>query len=105
MLAHGKAVKIIRKFAKQQPKIGFASTCDMLLPVDGDEEKAYRATFDCIRNGVYNPAWWCDPMLAGKAPKGCDWLTESDLNEIYEPLDYCAYNIYRADIAEGYDYT
>lgn len=105
MLAHGRAVRVIRKYAKTQPKVGFASTCDILLPVDGDEEKAYAASFDIRRNGVYNPAWWCDPMLSGKAPNGCDWLTDEDLKEIYEPLDFCAYNIYRADIAEGFDYT
>lgn len=104
MFAHGRAVKVIRKYAKVKPQIGFASTCDILLPVDGDEEKAYNASFDIARNGVYNPAWWCDPMLSGKAPKGCDWLTEEDLKQIYQPLDFCAYNIYRADIAEGFDY-
>lgn len=106
MKAHGKAVRAIRKYSKKNPQIGFASTCDILLPNENNnEDKAYETTFDISRNGVYNPAWWCDPMLAGKAPKGCDWLSESDLKEIYEPLDYCAYNIYRADIAKGYDYT
>lgn len=35
MLAHGKAVRVIRKYAKTLPQIGVASTCDMLLPVDG----------------------------------------------------------------------
>ena len=43
-------------------------------------------------------------MLSGKAPNGCEWLSEEDLKEIYEPLDFCAYNIYRADVAEGFDY-
>lgn len=105
MLAHGRAVKAIRANAKQTPQIGFASTCDMLMPVDGNEEKAYNATFDCARNGVYNPAWWCDPMLSGKAGNGCDWLSKEDLEQIYQPLDFCAYNIYRADIAKGFDYT
>ena len=105
MLAHGRAVRVIRKYAKTQPKVGFASTCGILLPVDGDEEKAYSASFDINPNGVYSPAWWCDPMLSGKAPKGCDWLTDTDLKEIYEPLDFCAYNLYNAEKSERFDYT
>lgn len=106
MLAHGRAVRVIRKYAKLSPKIGFASTCDVLLPLDSDdEEKAYLASFDSTRNGVYNPAWWCDPMLAGKAPNGCDWLSEEDLKEIYESLDFTAYNIYNARHIEESKYS
>ena len=105
MLAHGRAVRTIRKYAKLTPKVGFAPTCEALLPLDGDEEKAYQATFDSSRNGVFSPAWWCDPMLSGKAPNGCKWLSEENLKQIYEPLDFCAYNIYTAHRAKGFDYS
>ena len=106
MLAHGRAVRVIKKYAKLSPKIGFASTCDVLLPLDGDDEdKAYLASFAGTRSGVYTPSWWCDPMLAGKKPNGCDWLSEEDLKEIYEPLDFAAYNIYNAQHTEEFKYS
>ena len=98
MLAHGKAVKTIRSNAKITPKISFAPTYgELKMPNTPDEEQcAYEYSFD-IKNGeAFNAAWWSDPIILGKAPIGCDWLSDEDLKEICQPLDFYAYNIYNS---------
>ena len=97
MLAHGEAVKVIRKNAKLTPKIGFAPTPGgMVVPssVRG-EQKAYDDSFDASGKAG-SAVWWSDPIVLGKKWDGCDWLTEDDLKQIHQPLDFYAYNIYEA---------
>lgn len=97
MLAHGRAVKVIRDSAKLTPKITFAPTSGLTMPTENvSEEEAYNRTFDISYDDVSNTAWWADPIVLGKAPKGCDWLSEQDLSTIHQPLDFFAYNIYNA---------
>lgn len=98
MLAHGRSVKVIREFAKVKPLISFAPTSGGLkMPFSPDEERrAYAGTFDIKNGGAFNAAWWSDPIVLGKKPKGCDWLSEEDLATICQPLDFYAYNIYNA---------
>ena len=99
MLAHGKAVKVIRDNAKIMPKIGYAPTQgELKMPsTPAEEQQAYDYSFNIKENGgAFNTAWWSDPIVLGKAPNGCDWLSEQDLSVIHQPLDFYAYNIYNA---------
>ena len=97
MLAHGRAVKVIRERAKRVPEVSFAPTAGLTIPTESkSEQEAYERTFDINYGGVFSPAWWSDPIVLGKAPEGCDWLSKDDLKEICQPLDFYAFNIYNA---------
>lgn len=106
MLAHGRAVKVLRNQAKQKAKVGFASTVGgvvMPSPVRS-EEQAYKDSFD-VQGGDGNAAWWSEPIVLGKKWKGCGWLSDDDLKEIHQPLDFYAYNIYYASNANELTYA
>lgn len=98
MLAHGRAVKAIRKFAKISPKAGVALSTPIVLPVNGKtEQEAYLKSTDAMWNGVWNVSWWADPMVLGKRSNGCDWITDAELKEMCQPLDFFGFNIYHAE--------
>ena len=106
MLAHGRSVKAIRQNAKTEPKISFAPTAGLVMPFSGlSEEKAYERMFDNKEVDPFNSAWWSDPIVLGKAPKHCDWLSEDDLKNICQPLDFYAFNIYGANNVEDKEYA
>ena len=105
MLAHGAAVRVIRDNAVLDPLVSFAPTASAYIPSSNmTESQAYDTMFDIVNGGVYNAAWWSDPILLGKAPKGCDWLSEDDLKNICEPLDFYAYNIYGVQDSSDLNY-
>ena len=100
MLAHGKAVKVIRQFSKKESFIGFAPTANVFIPTtDGtiSEEKAKELTFSVDRGQAMSSAWWSDPIVLGKIPGNMGFLTEEDIKEIHQPLDFYAYNIYTSE--------
>ena len=96
MLAHGKAVDCIRKYAKQKPYVGFAPTASLFMPLNDSEEeikKAYNRTFDA-KFGVYRAAWWSEPIVGGTIPDNMKFLNKNDIKDICRPLDFYAFNIY-----------
>lgn len=94
MLAHGEAVMVIRKYARLTPKIGFAPTASLTMPVNDDKEEIERA-YNCTFDGY--AGLWGDPIVKGIAGKNCDFLSEADLKNICQPLDFYAFNVYRSD--------
>lgn len=99
MFAHGKAVKYIREHAGLSPKIGFAPTASIYMPIQNSQEeieKAYQKTFDS-NNGVAGAAWWAEPIVAGIIPSNMKFLTQDDLSVIHQPLDFYAFNIYQPE--------
>ena len=99
MLAHGKAVDIMRAAAKQPLKIGYSPTCNVITPANDSAEaveRARSATFDASRMKMYSTSWWSDPIVLGKRAEGMDFLSEEDLASICRPLDFYAFNIYNA---------
>lgn len=99
MLAHGRAVKYLRENAALMPKIGFAPTASVHIPLNDTEEeikKAYNKTFD-ISSGVIGAVWWSDPIVAGIIPNGIKFITEEDVKIIHQPLDFYAFNIYQPE--------
>lgn len=97
MLTHGKAVKIIREHAKKTPLIGFAPTGSGFIPKDTSVEAIERAREKTYteENTVIGNSWWMDPIILGKLPNGLkDHISQEDLKEICQPLDFFACNIY-----------
>lgn len=124
LLAHGRAVKVIREHAVLPPQIGFAPVGNPGIPASGQErdlEAARRATFEGDVAGIYwSTAWWADPIFLGSYPKPKDSdmdevlrefllsVTEEEMALIHQPLDFFGVNIYQgrtveyADTSVGY---
>ncbi|MCI6465665.1 MAG: family 1 glycosylhydrolase [Faecalicatena sp.] len=96
MLAHGKAVRLIREKAVKQPKIGLAVMGMSMEPVEGqiDIRTAAAMTYsDMI--GVMGMGWWMDPIILGQIPDSLkDTITKEDIEVICQPLDLYAGNVY-----------
>lgn len=99
MLAHAKAVKVIRKYAKTPAKIGIAMAAGAFIPKDNSTseiETARRKTFNS-GIGLMNNRWWSDPILLGKPVTAYGFFKthEKDMAEIYQPLDFVGLNVYQ----------
>lgn len=108
LMAHGRAVQMLRQYAKQNIEIGYAPTGTMSYPATEKEEdiEAARQHLFSINedsnNWTWNVAWWSDPILKGQYPEeGMERyreylpnIKESDLKLISEPIDFYGQNIY-----------
>lgn len=108
LMAHGRAVQMLRQYAKQNIEIGYAPTGTMSYPETENEEdiEAARQHLFSINedsnNWTWNVAWWSDPILKGQYPEeGMERyreylpnIKESDLKLISEPIDFYGQNIY-----------
>ena len=106
--AHGNAVINLRKYAKQDIKVGYAPTCGMAYPASNDPKdieaakKVLFGFYNPIDNWTWNVAWFSDPVILGHYPeegliKYKEYLpkiTESDMELINQPLDFMGQNIY-----------
>ncbi len=106
--AHGTAVKALRKYAKQDIKIGYAPTCGVAYPASDKPEdieaakKIYFGMDQPIENWTWTVAWFSDPVFLGKYPedglqkyaKYLPKITEEDMELIHQPLDFMGQNIY-----------
>lgn len=115
LLAHGRAVQVIRAGAKTPPTIGWAPTGD--VPVPATDSAADRAAADAAywtvtAGSVWNQTWWMDPVVHGRYPEqglkayGADVpaYTDEDMAIIAQPLDFHGLNIYNGfPVAAGPD--
>lgn len=99
MLAHGKAVKVIRACAKTPPKIGMAPTGPVYTPAtetEADIRKAYEASFAVMPNAE-GACWWMDPIVLGKLPEPLKpYISDQDLETICQPMDFYGFNVYQS---------
>ncbi|MCH6255620.1 GH1 family beta-glucosidase [Puniceicoccaceae bacterium K14] len=128
-LAHGKSVQTLRANAKRPVLIGGAPVGVVSRPnteSPEDIEAARMATFDVVppestdpmamQNGIWNSAWWMDPMFKGEYPENgleayrehLPEMSDGDLDIIFQPLDFLGANIYhgrtvKADGNGGYE--
>lgn len=112
LLAHGRAVQVIRGNAVLSPKIGFAPVGNPGIPAsESDVEAARRATFACDSAGAFwSTAWWADPAFFGKYPEVPDpdkdlqeffcSVTPEEMKLICQPLDFFGVNIYQGRTVE-----
>ncbi|MBO7373238.1 MAG: family 1 glycosylhydrolase [Oscillospiraceae bacterium] len=110
LLAHGKAVRLIRERAKREPKIGIAMAATTYIPDSEDEvglkdaaKKSFESTVGEGSNSLY-----CDPIALGKASKQLRRkLSAEDLKIISEPIDFIGVNVYQPSNGmlnkKGYD--
>lgn len=107
LLAHGKAVQVIRACAKSDAKVGWAPVGVCFIPASNsleDIEAARKATFDMPQIDTWSTALWSDPVFFGKYPDIVNefWETayqkpkEGDMAIIHQPLDFYGANIYNA---------
>ncbi len=111
LLAHGKAVQVIRARSKQPCRIGCAPVGVISIPeTDSPDDiaAAREATFSFPQSGpwnhFWNNTWWSDPMLWGEYPEeGLKWfgndvpeIRSGDMETIGQPLDFCGLNLYSA---------
>ncbi len=110
LLAHGKAVKIIRENSKQKVSVGMAPTGDVYLPKEETAElveEARRNSF--LFNQVdflMSNSWWADPVFLGRYPEGAEKIfgsqlytfTEEEWKLVSQPLDFYGYNNYQGRI-------
>lgn len=107
LLSHGKAVKAIRRYAKQTPVIGFAPTAPCVTPKSGSDKDigiAREKSFDLdIEGFVFSNSYWGDPIVLGKYPDKAYELFGGDLKKVIQdgdmeiisaPLDFYGANIY-----------
>lgn len=124
LLAHGLAVKVIRKNAPEA-EIGYAPTSNATIPVSCDEKdieaarKAYFAVIPNSDNYMKGVTWLSDPVLLGKYPEdGLELfkeelpeITKEDLEIISQPIDFYCQNVYKgsyvkyAENEQGFEYV
>lgn len=105
LLAHGKAVKVLRERAKLAPQIGIAFTASLFAPIEENPagiQEAYQKTFPVHNAGLWSLNWWADPVFLGSAPSGlAEYLTEEDYKLIAQPLDFIGFNCYHTSNFHG----
>lgn len=110
LLAHGKAVKTIRTYAKKAPKVGMAPTGDVYLPENRSEEAIQTAkeksfatrSFDFVMGN----SWWGDPIVLGDYPEDAyvrfgdklPRITPEEKAIINLPLDFYGFNAYQGTV-------
>lgn len=111
LLAHGKAVRTIRQYAKKKAIIGFAPTGPCSIPHSRsteDIEVARKCSFALDRdNFIFTNSWWGDPIVFGQYPEeaykalGEDMpsINPGDMAIISEPIDFYGANIYQSQNA------
>jgi beta-glucosidase len=107
LLAHGKAVQVIRANSKTASQVGFAPLAEISAPVTSspvDIEAARQSTFTVRPKDYWSCSWWMDPVYLGHYPEeglavfGSDLppIPDRDFDTIRQPLDFCSFNIYTA---------
>ena len=106
--AHGQAVINLRKYAKQEIRIGYAPTGGVAYPYTDskeDIEAARRVYFgfeNPIERWAWNVSWFSDPVFLGHYPEEglkkyaayLPEISEEDMELIHQPLDFMGQNIY-----------
>lgn len=113
LLAHGKAVQVLRSHAVKPATIGWAPVGVVSLPQDParDVDAARRAMFS-VRGGdsqsmgmppnIWSNTWWGDPVVFGNYPEdgivaagaAMPEILPGDMETISQPIDFYGANIY-----------
>jgi beta-glucosidase len=105
LLAHGRAVQVIRARAKQPTQIGYAPVGAVHVPASdspADIEAARTAMFSITEKSYWNNTWWLDPVFFGRYPEdglqvfgdAAPPIRAGDMETISQPLDFFGANIY-----------
>ncbi len=117
LLAHGRAVEVIRERAKRKPIVGWSPAGTIYYPATESPEDinaARLATRSIWPDGVWNNRWWGDPVVFGSYPEeglrvygdAAPRATKADMKTIHQPIDFYGCNIFQGDaIKAGADGT
>ena len=109
LLAHGKAVQVIRSRAQLKPEIGLAQVCTPRIPATEDPKDvaaAQNSMFAITGKHCWNHTWFADPIVRGQYPQDGVKLFQAemptiqarDMEIIAQPLDFFGVNIYQGQI-------
>jgi len=112
MMAHGRAVQVIRARSSKPSRVGWAPVGAPCIPVsesEADIAAARQATFCTPWKTVWSNAWWNDPVFFGKYPEAESAVFGSDVPEpkagdmelICQPLDFYGANIYNGQMIKA----
>ncbi len=112
LLAHGKAVRVLRECATQDVSVGLVPAGSRYCPVTDEEqdvEAARELTFRAAEGSVFSYTWWLDPVFFGRYPadgleiygEDVPDVAEGDMELISEPIDVCALNCYTSRLARA----
>ena len=108
LMAHGRAVQMLREKAGCPVLVGLAPTCGAVYPASESAEdiEAARNTYFSIpeedERWTWNVPWWSDPVFFGHYPEEgmrrfysvMPEICEEDMRLIAEPVDFYGQNIY-----------
>jgi beta-glucosidase len=114
LLAHGKAVQIIRSHARRKPTIGAALAGIVKIPFSNnheDIETARQCMFSVTARNCWSNTWFADPIVFGRYPddglklfeKEMPEIGEDDMKTISQPLDFYGVNIYNGETVQATD--
>ena len=105
LLAHGRAVRVIRARAKRLAQVGWAPVGRVGIPITdsrADVEAARRRSMEIDAKAFWNNTWFGDAVCLGRYPEdglrlfGADVpkIESGDMRQIAQPLDFYGVNIY-----------
>lgn len=108
LMAHGRAVQVIRERARTTPIVGWAPVGRVEYPATqspADIEAAQRSTFSVTKRDMWNNSWFADPVCLGGYPEeALELFGETaprphpgDMELIRQPLDFFGVNIYSGE--------
>lgn len=114
LLAHGKAVTVIREYAKTKPNIGTAPDFRSFVPATNspkDVNAAKHYLYSVNEKTMANMTWWMDPIFKGEYPEDglalfgedAPVIKSGDLDIIRQPIDFIGYNLYQSKVIKADD--
>lgn len=112
LLAHGRAVQVIREHAKQSPLVGWAPVGKVYYPATdttADIAAARQKMFDVHNPPTWGNTWWVDPVVFGHYPDdglrlfgtSAPKVQPGDMELIRQPLDFFGVNVYHGERARA----
>jgi beta-glucosidase len=112
LLAHGKAVQVIRAHARRMPTVGVSVYAVTKVPASHsaeDIQAAHHGMAATTKKDAWQNTWFADPMLLGHYPadglalfhKELPPIHPTDLETIAQPLDFLGLNVYSGEIVEA----
>lgn len=109
LLAHGKAVTVLKSHGKERIKVGMAPEGIVKIPYSDspeDIEAARTAMFAMKDENLRINSWWMDPVFLGHYPEDglrlfkekAPIIRHGDMEIINQPLDFFGFNNYYADV-------
>ena len=105
LMAHGRAVQVIRAHARKKPVVGWAPCGSIGAPATdkpADVRAARAFTNEC--RDLWSFSWWSDPVFFGHYPEDglrrvgdqAPRVQPGDMELIQQPMDFFGMNIYNA---------